>query len=207
VPRTPKQWEAIRNASREHILRTAFDLFKSKGLHETSMSLIARRARVSKGLSYNYFRSKHELVAAAVELWLEELEAIWSGAASEPDPLKALKQVVDRFCRSLERDPNQYRLYFAAFLEEGYLVPILAAGRRSQRLADRINRIRTASRDLFRRLGASNPETEVVFFRLLTTGLAAEYIMAPNEFPMRAVKARILSGYRSRAVRADRRSE
>lgn len=197
MPRTAAQWAEIRTATRARILEGALDAFKAKGVHGASMNLIARRARASKGLAYNYFASKKDLVAAVIEEWLEELSTMWDGVELEPDPVKGIEVVLDRFCKSVERGPERYRLYFEVFFERGYLAPIHAAGRHSRKLVQQIERIHSASRHLFRRLGTPDVEAEVLFFRLLTSGLAAEFIMSPGRFRMRHMRARIATYYRS----------
>lgn len=202
MPRTAAQWHQIRNATRHRILEGAMEMFKKKGIHGASMESIARQVHVSKGLAYHYFASKEDLLAAVVEVWLDELASLWEGLDSEPDPVRRLERVIDRFCRSLESDPDRYRLYLVIFMEWQYLPSIEAAGRRRRKLARQMDRVRSASRNLFTLLGSPDPSLEVVFFRLLTSGLAAEYIMSRKSFPMKAVKARILSQYRLLAKEA-----
>ena len=65
-PRTHSQWEEIRGKSREKILNAAVSLFSSVGYFSTSVSKIAKKAGVSKGLLYNYFESKDDLLTAIV---------------------------------------------------------------------------------------------------------------------------------------------
>lgn len=199
MPRTTEQWNEMRTKTRAKILDGALEVFKRKGFHAASMESIARRARVSKGLTYNYFNSKEDLLAAVVSQWMDELAALWEGLESESNPLQRLMSVLDRFCDSVKQDPDRYRLYFAVFFELEYLATIETASRSSRKLAHQIGRIRSVSRDLFVRLGASDPEAEVAFFRLLTSGLAAQYIMSPKGFPMEGLKKRIISYYRSLA--------
>ena len=61
-PRTEKQYEQIREQKRALILETALRLFADEGFHSTSISKIAKGAGISKGLMYNYFGSKEELL-------------------------------------------------------------------------------------------------------------------------------------------------
>lgn len=195
----------MRVRARAALLDGALEVFKRKGFHSASMEAIASRAGVSKGLAYHYFAGKEELRAAAVELWIEELAALWDGVDAEPDPLRGLKRVLDRFCDLVERDPERYRFYLTVFFEQDYVGAIRAAGRRSGAHARHINRVHRASRSLFARLGAQDPAAEVVFFRVLTSGLAAEYVMSPRGVPMTAVKKRVMAYYRSLAAPARRR--
>lgn len=185
----------MRTKARAAILKSALQVFQKKGFHAASMESIASRARVSKGLAYNYFASKEELLAATVDLWIDELAVLWKGIDSDRDARRALRLLLGRFCSLLSREPDRYRLYLAVFLEADYAGVIQAAARRSSGRARQIAQIRAASSSLFKRLGASDPQLEVFFFRLLTTGLAAEYIMSPRRFPLAALKKRILACY------------
>ncbi|MHB8540791.1 MAG: TetR/AcrR family transcriptional regulator [Candidatus Acidiferrales bacterium] len=190
-PRTSGQWNEIREAARAKIIRGALEIFKKKGFHAASMESIAKKAKISKGLAYNYFESKEALVAAVIEHWFVELETLWDGIEVIPDPLAKLTHVLDRFCDSVSRDRDLYRLYLSVFLELDYVAAVQKTAGRSDRLTRRINKLRGASRKLFLQLGASDPDAEVAFFRLLTSGLAAEYIMGPRYFPLDAIKTRI----------------
>jgi len=196
-PRTADQFREMREATRSKILDGAMAVFHENGVHAASMDAIARRAGVSKGLAYNYFTSKENLILALVETWLSELGSFWDGLESEPTPMKRLARVIDRFCESVKRDPKRYRLYLTVFLGLDYLAAVEAASQASDPLFRRIGRIRSVSRQLFVQLGADDPEAEVAFFRMLTTGLAAEYVMSPRSFPLKAIKRRILSYYNS----------
>lgn len=199
MPRTAEQWKQVRTRARQKILKGAQQVFERKGFHAASMELIARQARVSKGLAYNYFRSKEDLLMAVLETWISELASFWAHLEAEPTPVRRLARVLDRFCESLQRNPDRYRLYLAVFLESEYLSSIEKAALRSRKLSRQVSRIYAASRELFASLGASDPDAEVAFFRLLTSGLAAEFLMSPKNFPMQALKERILFYYRSLA--------
>ena len=58
-------------------MSVALKLFAEKGYHATSISQIAVKAKVSKGLMYNYFSSKEDLLDEIIEegfIALTELE-------------------------------------------------------------------------------------------------------------------------------------
>jgi AcrR family transcriptional regulator len=50
--------------TREHIVKTALELFKEKGFELTTMRDVAQRAGLSVGSTYYYFRTKEALVLA-----------------------------------------------------------------------------------------------------------------------------------------------
>jgi hypothetical protein len=61
----PKRDESYMNRQREMLTAAALDCFLQKGLPETSMRDIAKRAYVSLGTLYVHFSDKNELVLAA----------------------------------------------------------------------------------------------------------------------------------------------
>ena len=65
-PRTEQQFEEIRENKKRLILETALELFASEGYHTTPISRIASAAGISKGLLYNYFESKEDLIKTII---------------------------------------------------------------------------------------------------------------------------------------------
>jgi len=59
--------------SRDEILKAATDLFATRGFHETSMSEVARNARVSKALIFWHFKTKEELFLAVLHRLLRKI--------------------------------------------------------------------------------------------------------------------------------------
>ena len=80
-PRTQEDLEKLREARKDHFRKVGLELFSYRGFHNTSIGTIARKAGVSKGLIYNYYNSKEELLLDIVsstmnlaEDWLQEIE-------------------------------------------------------------------------------------------------------------------------------------
>lgn len=72
-PRTATQFKEIREEKRSLIMDTALEHFASEGFHNTTINHIARHAGISKGLMYNYFRSKDELLAEIIDRSVSEI--------------------------------------------------------------------------------------------------------------------------------------
>ena len=51
---------------KQHLIETALTLFNEKGYHATGIDLILAEAKVSKATLYKHFRSKDELILAAL---------------------------------------------------------------------------------------------------------------------------------------------
>lgn len=52
---------------KQHLIDTALTLFNQKGYHATGIDLILSQAKVSKATLYKHFRSKDELILAALQ--------------------------------------------------------------------------------------------------------------------------------------------
>ena len=72
-PRTPEQFEEMRESRRKQIMDTALELFASDGYSHCSISQLASHAGISKGLMYNYFESKEALLVAIIEEGIHDI--------------------------------------------------------------------------------------------------------------------------------------
>ena len=72
-PRTAIQFKELREEKRSLIMDTALERFASEGFHNTTINHIARHAGISKGLMYNYFKSKDELLAEIIDRSVSEM--------------------------------------------------------------------------------------------------------------------------------------
>ena len=102
-----------REARRRSILEAARETFLEQGIAATTMDDIARRAELSKGALYLYFRSKDELCFA---LLLEASQALVDtiGRAVTPGlhPLEQLRQLATAYYRFYLSQPDYFRFMF-----------------------------------------------------------------------------------------------
>lgn len=68
--RTPKQKRGIK--TRNQIIKAAFKLFADKGIHGTNSTEIAKRAGISTGSFYAYFKNKKMLLLEMLEDYLDQ---------------------------------------------------------------------------------------------------------------------------------------
>ena len=72
MPKTQEQFEEIRTERKQLLKNVALKLFAEQGYTRTSISQIAKKANVSKGLMYNYFQSKEELMIFILNTLIED---------------------------------------------------------------------------------------------------------------------------------------
>jgi len=74
-PRTPEQFEGMREERKRLIMDVALEHFAKEGYHNTTINHIARHAGISKGLMYNYFISKESLLFEIIMRSVNEMYA------------------------------------------------------------------------------------------------------------------------------------
>jgi len=73
TPRTPKQFKEIREEKKTLIMDVALEHFAREGYHNSTITHIAKHAGISKGLMYNYFESKEELLMEIISRSIGEI--------------------------------------------------------------------------------------------------------------------------------------
>ena len=125
------------SAAQARIVTTALDLFSRHGVSGTSLQMIADAVGVTKAAIYHQFKTKDEIVVAAVEVELVKLEAALDAAEAEargPQALETLlAQIIDlaverrRMVSNIQHDPVVVRLLaeyepFQRFMQRLYRV-------------------------------------------------------------------------------------
>ena len=73
APKTKEQYAKIREDRKEEILNAALELFARQGVNHTTMQDIALKAGISKGLIYNYFTNKEDLLNELIKSFINHL--------------------------------------------------------------------------------------------------------------------------------------
>jgi len=114
-PRSQEQISKIRSQSTAKILDAAFQLMSAKGYDSTSIAEIAREAGVSKGLMYNYFHSKEDLLKALVDRTLGDGEKIMEDVFSD-DPAETLENVFRWYFNELRNNLGEWKFIIEIML-------------------------------------------------------------------------------------------
>lgn len=158
----------MRRRARQRILDGALEVFAERGPHAASMSEIAARAGVSKGLAYRYFESKEELLARVLRSRLNDLRQVVDSLDELPAPEARLRHLIDELIDQVAREPQAFRLYLMLALEmqekggRGTAVDTLHAEMESYM---------NALRELVASLGSSEPAIDALLLRSTLMGL------------------------------------
>lgn len=98
----------------DSILDAARSAFAEQGFENTSVAQIARRAGVSDGLLYRYFRNKRDLLNEVLRKFYERTMIDLEAIAARDMPFRAqLQELVQRHLQTFVDDVDLCRLFFA----------------------------------------------------------------------------------------------
>ncbi|MQY09200.1 TetR/AcrR family transcriptional regulator [Actinomadura macrotermitis] len=139
VPREPQQDRS--RATRQRLLEAAVDCLASMGWAGTTVAVVAERAGVSRGAAQHHFRTREELVTAAVEYgsevrmtrMREHLDAL---AGRRPSALEVVTLLGEMYTSPLFRAALQ--LWVAASSDDQLRAQVLPLEARVGREAHRL---------------------------------------------------------------------
>ena len=197
-PRSRAASEQMKAASMSAILDAAGAVFAEQGFHAATTAAVAERAGVSKGLVFNYFKTKDDLLQALVEYRLAEQLAFWRGWERGGSPQAQLRQLLDRALDAVIAHPDAHRLYLSLFFQPGTAGAVQAA---VDSMKPALVEYYALLQDIFASLGSTRPRVDAIAFQAALNGLAQTIvaqpalIRKPREFPLDELKARILSAF------------
>ena len=187
-PRTPDQNQEIRKESRQQIKDAAFELFAKRGYANTSISAIAQKADISKGLIYHYFDSKEAILDAIFHQWVEATDYIMEFS----DDLSAnqkLRQMINELFTFIKENPESSRLLTVLALQ-----PDAIAALKSQVKQVTLKQIEFGM-SILEELDYRNPETEAYFLGAKLDGITLGYLTLGDDYPLEAMKQKLLEEY------------
>ncbi|MEA3477462.1 MAG: TetR/AcrR family transcriptional regulator [Bacteroidota bacterium] len=178
MPRTEEQYEKIREQKKVLIMETALELFATHGYYPTSISMIAKKAGISKGLSYNYFKSKEDLVR---EIMVKGFEAFIESFDTNKDGILTCEEfeffVRDTF-RVLQENIPYWKLYFSTMMQPQVFDLI------QKEVYEMLPKYTKMLMVYYDKQGVEHPAQEALIFGAVMDGISLNYVMNPDHFPI-----------------------
>ena len=111
-PKTVVQNKIIRQEKKDLILRTALILFAEEGYHASSVNKIADKANISKGLIYNYFESKEDLLRNIITNIMDRYMEKYPPIDSSPND-SHIEYFIDQSFEFILEDKSRAKLLFS----------------------------------------------------------------------------------------------
>lgn len=190
MPRSKKQFEEIRKESRLKILDAALLVFAKHGYHSATVDAIAKTACISKGLLYNYFKSKEDVLQ---ELMIGMMESLMSeymplkqeGKFSRDDMVNFINAGIDLV---LEK-PHYWKLYFSVALQPDVMSIVFT------KMMELGQPYMIAMVEYFRGNGIENPEVMMRFFSAVMDGIQFHCMLDPKTFPAEEIKKLLIKQF------------
>lgn len=191
MPRTEEQLQQIRDSKRQLILDTALELFAEHGFHTTSISKIAKKANISKGLIYNYFESKEELL---IQIMMHFLNRMYKEFDPNKDGIltvEEFKYFIHYSLQNIKENVLQYKLYMALSTQPDVVSIIhenLIGNEKMQLIIKELY-------EYFERNGYKNPKQEMGILTSILKGATLQYVYVPDSIDLDLIEKRIIEMY------------
>lgn len=178
MPRTKKDNELIRQNSIKVIKHAALQLFSERGFNGVTIQEIAGRAKVSKGLVYNYFDSKEALFHALIHESFEISNPIMNVLMEKKaPPFERLEMLCSEILRFFKTNLEFWRLLTSLMLHPDVIshMPAEAMERKAEMM--------DAYMLLMKEIGFEKPLQETILLTAVMDGIGLQMMVAGPEHP------------------------
>jgi len=188
-PKTKEQNQLTREARKASIMEAALEVFAEKGFETASISLIAKQAGISKGLIYNYFESKEELIKeimfSGIEQFVPEMDPNQSEAISKEE----FTFLINETFSILQSNLIFWRLYFSVFMQPAVLKIV------EEKLMETLIPFINILFLYYQKKGVENPMVHARLLGAIFDGVSLNYIMDPENMPLEDIKKIIIEKF------------
>jgi AcrR family transcriptional regulator len=188
-PRTEEQFAQIRTDRKLAILDAALHIFAEEGYHASSISKIAAKASISKGLMYNYFESKQDLL---IELFHSKHEKIIEIMELDPKQKMTPENIINMIEKTMmiiDGDRAYWKVYFS-LVSQPQILEIA-----TKEMMPRIQPFMMGLLDFFKEQGHDNPMAMMRYFLATMDGAKMQYLFDPDNFPIEEIKKYIINQF------------
>lgn len=186
MPKTPEQFDDIRSQKKELIMVTALELFAENGFHATSISQIASKAKISKGLTYNYFKSKNQILDELMEHGFNEiydnLDINKDGILTEDEFIFFIHENF----RLVRENLQHWKLFFSLLLQ-----PKVSA-KFSEAYKEKAEPIFNMFFQFIVSSGSNDPEQDLMALSAMIEGAFLYVVAAPEVFPIEKMEKAVI---------------
>ena len=191
APKSASQFKEEREKSRAAIMDTALELFAHNGYYGTSMERIAKKCGISKGLIYNYFRSKDDLLKSIFDNGMNIIKQLMMDTFQEKKtPQEQLLAFIDMSLNKEVINDHFWRFYFSLMVN-----PDISDIHRTI-FTKEFKTLFKLLENVFEKLGAPDPFAESRIFGAILDGVGLHYMLSPNDYPVDEVRKRIIARYK-----------
>lgn len=178
----------MRTASIGKILDAALKLMAKNGYEGTSISQIAKEAGVSKGLMYNYFDSKLDLLKTIVTRAMEEGDRLMETILAKK-PAETMENIFRWFFYELRENADRWRLFTELTLKIDQFDFVQEIAR--VKMTDYVNILA----GLLAEMGYDNPSKEAKVIAGLFDGIGIQSLIIKDDYPLNEMEEFLINKY------------
>ena len=163
-------------------MEAALEVFASEGYHQASISKIARHAGISKGLLYNYFESKEQLLMETLTEGIERIHGVFKQMEDEMDTPEELMILIKGSFDIVNRDPHFFKLMFTVLFQPD--VYTMARSKYEKVVGSLMQDIAY----YFKQKGDPYPMEKALVLGATLDGVGMHYMMAPEGFNLERIE-------------------
>ena len=147
-------------------------------------------AKSNSSLTYNYFKSKEELLLAIIHQASEDMYDVADNLSSQGDYQKTLRHFLDQYFLSL-RTNKKYLTFQLSLLFQPGLTDIVQAA-----LHDRAERLLSVTEQMFHDAGVDSPHLIARRFITELDGIALHSLSVFKDFPLAEMQEYLFQNYK-----------
>ena len=167
-------------------MEAAVKIFAEVGYHRASISQITKAANISKGLIYNYFESKEDLMRQVVLQGIEGLKESFIEMEDELDNPEELEIFIKGGFKIMQDESDFYKFYFVVMLQPEVYAII------KESYPEFMGELLEGIAYYFKAKGDPHPIEKATVLAALLDGFGMHYIMAPEMYDLKVYEKVIL---------------
>ncbi|CAG0964933.1 HTH-type transcriptional regulator AcrR [Flavobacteriales bacterium] len=190
TPLSKEQFEVRREESKTKIISVALKLFSKKGFENTSISDIAKAAKISKGLTYNYFKSKDELLEETLLFILSKVVEVLKEGKKVKNPYKRLEFMIRTNFELVKKEPDFWKMFIVLSLQ------LDKKSKAAKILKDYWSKLFENAIEIFKEMGHKNYIEMAHQYGAMMDGLSLQFILLNDPaFPLDETLEKIIKQY------------
>ncbi|MDM8158328.1 TetR/AcrR family transcriptional regulator [Labilibaculum sp. K2S] len=178
---------------KKEILNIALEIFVRDGYFSTTGAMIASEAGISEEKLFSLFETKenllHTIVAEAVHLIFDGVDPNQDGKLQEVELLFFINDYFD----SVEKNLDFFRFFYSLRLQPGVV------DQYKHELHEIVSPKLNIIRKYFSKEGTENPKMETRFLVSMLDGIAMNFVLEPDGYPIDEMQQKVLNMYIKKA--------
>ncbi len=191
-PRTKQQLAQLKEERKEQILEAAFQLFSIKGYNHTSVNEIAIKAKLSKGLLYNYFEGKEKLLNEVVLFAFKDTTEMGASLLKSVDnlsPEKIFRILIESYFSMLQVQEELMKLILSLAVQVSAIPSV------HDTMLQVYHNFLGQLEAIFKELNYKDYKKEAILLGAIMDGSGIQYMLDPTNFPLDEMKEMIINKY------------